>query len=54
MLYSSFTIAYVNPKTQVVRFENDKGWYDEATLTEDLAFWILTQGMKIVYEKGEA
>jgi hypothetical protein len=50
ILYSSYEVVYVKPMAQVVRFENSKGWYEEATLTETLAWWILMKQLKVRYE----
>lgn len=49
-LYSSYNVAFVDRTRQIVRFENSKGWYEEVTLTEELAFWILTKGVSVLYE----
>jgi hypothetical protein len=49
-LYSSYDVVFLNIEQQVARFENQKGWFEEATLTPKLAYWILTRRMEVKYE----
>jgi hypothetical protein len=48
--YGSYDTAFVKPSSWSVRFENKKGWFEEAQLTKELAFWILMRGLVVVYE----
>lgn len=50
-LYSHYNKAIIHSKNQLVQFENKKGWFTEATLTEELAFWLLVKGIEIKYEE---
>ncbi|MGG3561623.1 hypothetical protein ABES03_08465 [Neobacillus rhizosphaerae] len=49
-LYSRYDVAFINSKTQTVRLENKKGWFEETTLTVEFAHWLLNKGVEIRYE----
>lgn len=47
--YSDYETVYINTEEGTARFE--KGiWYDTASLSSDLALWILMRGVEVIYE----